>query len=188
VSKWGFDEKENQYQCFERTVCSDHPVSAMSMSTDATTMALGNADGTIYLWNLLKWKVTKQFTNVHEFPVTCIAARPYDVPLKGEDKSGIRFNAMSASADAQLARLTTQTKVPKSAADKNAPGFPLAEWLNWLVKWAFIFWIISPLANDMWDQCGNDSDIVGIRAKLKCVKDNVIIAPNSTPGISVPPH
>jgi len=188
LSKWGFDDKENQYQCFERTVCSEHPVSAMSMSADATTMALGNADGTIYLWDLPKWRVVKQFPNVHEFPVTCIAARPYDLPLQGEDKSGIRFNALSASADAQLARLTRQTKVPKSAADRNAPGFPFAEWLNWLVKWMVIAWILSPLARDIWDQCGDDSEIVGLGAKFKCVRDNVIIAPQSRPGIAVPPH
>lgn len=188
LSKWAFDEKENQFQCFERTVCSDHPISAMSMSADATTMALGNANGTIYLWSLLKWKVIKQFPNVHEFPVTCIAARPYDVPFKGEEESGVRFNAFSASADAQLARLTTQRKVPKSASSKNSAGFPLAEYLNWLVKWVLIFWILSPLARDMWGQCGGHSDMKGFGAKLKCVRDNVLIAPSSRPGIDVPPH
>jgi len=186
LSKWAFDEKEKQYQCFERTVCSDHPISAMSMSADATSFALGNADGTIYLWNIPKWKVAKQFPSVHEFPVTCIAARPYDLPLKGEDESGIRFNAFSASADAQLARLTTQRKVPKSAADKNSAGFPMAEYLNKLARWAFLLWVLSPVGRDIMDQCGGGIGEFG--AMLKCVRDNVIIAPSSRPGIGVPPH
>ena len=188
MSKWAFDEKDNQYQCFERTACSKHPVSAMSMSADAQTIALGNSDGTIYLWSVPKWKVIKEFPEVHEFPVTCIAARPYDVPLKGEKESGIRFNAFSASADAQLGRLTTQRKVPKSAAEKNSAGFPLAEYLNWLAKWSLIFFIVSPLAQDMWSQCGDESDIDGFGEKLKCVRDNIIFAPSSRPGIAIPPH
>mmetsp|Transcript_8928 Transcript_8928/g.22079 ORF Transcript_8928/g.22079 Transcript_8928/m.22079 type:complete len:457 (-) Transcript_8928:2270-3640(-) len=188
LSKWGFDERENQYQCFERTVCSEHPVSAMSMSADASTIAIGNSDGNVYLWSIPKWKTVKKFPGVHEFPVTCIASRPYDLPLKGEQETQIRFNAFSASADAQLARLTTQRKVPKSAAEKNAPGFPLAEYLNWLTKWALILLIVSPLAQDMWVRCGDDSDIDGFGAKLKCVRDNIIIAPSSRPGISIPPH
>lgn len=188
LSKWAFDEKENQYQCFERTACSEHPISAMSMSADASTIALGNSDGTIYLWSVPKWKTIKQFPNVHEFPVTCIASRPYDLPLNGEAKSGIRFNAFSASADAQLARLTTQRKVPKSAAEKNSAGFPLAEHLNRLAKWMFMLWLVSPLAKDIWSQCGDDGDINGFRERLKCVRDNVLIAPASRPGIAVPPH
>lgn len=179
--------QKKQFQCFERTVCSDHPVSATSMSGDATTMVLGNAEGSIILWSLRKWKVLKRFPNVHEFPVTCIAARPYEVPLKREDKTGIRFNALSASADAQLARLTTQRRVPKSSS-KVSSGFPLAQYLNRMVKWLLIFWILSPLVRDMWEQCGEDGDIKGMRAKFQCVRDNVLIAPSSRPGIAVPPH
>ena len=188
LSKWGFDEKENQYQCFERTVCSEHPISAVSMSADASTIALGNADGNVYLWSVPKWKTIKQFKGVHEFPVTCIAARPYDLPLKGEQESGVRFNAFSASADAQLARLTTQRKVPKSAAEKNSAGFPLAEYLNSLTKWALILLMLSPLARDMWSQCIEDGDVDGFGDKIKCIRDNVIIAPLSRPGIGIPPH
>jgi len=188
LSKWAFDENQKQYQCFERTVCSEHPVSAMSMSADATTIVLGNSDGNVYLWDIPKWKTVRKFLNVHEFPVTCIAVRPYDLPLKGDKESGIRFNAFSASADAQLARLTTQRKVPKSAAQMNSAGFPLAEYLNWMTKWAIILWMLSPLARDMWDKCGSHDDIIGISAKLKCVKDNVLIAPSTRPGIAVPPH
>jgi len=185
LSKWAFDETKNQFECFERTKCSDHPVSAMSMSSDATALALGNAEGSILLFSLDKWKVIKQFPNVHDFPVTCIAARPYEVPLKGEERSGVRFNAVSASADAQLARLTTQRRVPKSASTRNSSGLPLSEYVNNSIKWALILWIISVLAQDIWEQCGEE---VGIGAKLMCVRDNVIIAPSSRPGISVPPH
>lgn len=188
LSKWAFDEKDNQYQCFDRTVCSEHPISAMSMSADATTIALGNSDGTIYLWSVPKWKVMKQFLNVHEFPVTCIAVRPYDLPLIGEKEAGIRFNAISASADALLARLTTQRKVPKSAAEKNSVGFPLVEYMNRLTKWIMIVCLISPLARDIWTQCIDDSDELGFGAKLKCVRNNVLLAPSSRPGIAIPPH
>jgi len=185
LSKWAFDETKNQFECFDRTVCSDHPVSAMSMSSDATALALGNSEGSVLLFNILKWKPIKTFLNVHDFPVTCIAARPYEVPLKGEDKSMIRFNAVSASADAQLARLTTQRRVPKSGSSRSA-GFPLAEYVNKSIKWVLLLWILSVLAQDVWEECGDENG--GIGAKLLCVRDNVLIAPSSRPGISVPPH
>jgi len=155
------------------------------MSSDATALALGNAEGSVLLFSLAKWKVVKHFPNVHDFPVTCIAARPYEVPLKGEEQSGVRFNAVSASADAQLARLTTQKRVPKSASTRTSSGLPLAEYVNNSLKWALILWIISVMAQDIWEQCGEE---VGIGAKLICVRDNVIVAPSSRPGILIPPH
>jgi WD40 repeat protein len=187
LSKWGYDENQNQYQCIERTVCSEYPISAMSVSCDATNMALGAVNGTIILWNVEKWRAIRLFPEVHDLPVTCIAARPYEVPLQGEEDSGVKFNALSASADSQMAWLTLQRRGPKSAARKSSAGPPLAEYVNFLVKLALFFWIFSPVAREMMDTCGGD-DVHGLASKLQCIRDDVLIAPLSRPGIAVPPH
>ena len=185
LSKWAFDATKKQFECFERTKCSDAPVSAMSMSSDATALALGNSEGAVSLFSLTKWKVTKKWPGVHEFPVTCIAALPYDVRLMDEELTGIRYHALSASADAKLARLTTQRKIPKNKNSRTPSGFPLAEYVNYSVKMTLILWVFLLLAQDAWRKCSQENGIFG---KLMCLKDDVIIAPSSRPGISIPPH
>jgi hypothetical protein len=187
LSKWGYDEAKKQYQCIERTSCSEYPISAMSISGDASTLALGTVNGTIILWNVERWRAANSFLEVHDLPVTCIAARPYEVPLQGEEQSGVRFNAISASADSQMAWLTLQRRLPKNAARKSSSGTSLAEYINLWVKLALLYWIMSPLAKDMWETCGGD-DVPGLGQKIICVRDNVLIAPISRPGIAVPPH
>jgi len=184
LSKWGFDETSNQYQCIERTDCSPYPISAMSISGDASTVALGAVNGTITLWNVEKWRAVKSFPEVHDLPVTCIAARPFDVPLEGEDESGVKYNALSASADSQMAWLTIQRKLPKGAAQRASSGPPLAEYINLLLKLAILFWTFSPLAKEMAETCGG-ADVPGI---FQCIRDDVLVAPMSRPGIAVPPH
>jgi len=59
-----------------RIQCSPVPVSATSLSSDSTLFMLGTIEGSILLYNLETKKVMKQFNEVHDLPVTCMASRP----------------------------------------------------------------------------------------------------------------
>jgi len=59
-----------------RIQCSPVPVSATSLSSDSTLFTLGTVEGSILLYNLETKKVMKQFNEVHDLPVTCVASRP----------------------------------------------------------------------------------------------------------------
>jgi hypothetical protein len=187
LSKWGYDDGNKQYQCIERTACADFPVSAMSISGDAASIALGATNGNITLWNVEKWKAIKVFPEVHDLPVTCIAARPFDVPLQGEEQSKVKYNILSASADSQMGWLTLQRHNPKRAVGKAGSGPPIAQFVNKCVMYAFFYWVFSPLAKDMRNTCNRDG-LHGLGAKLQCIKEDILIAPQSRPGIAVPPH
>ena len=94
----------------------------MSQSADGSLLALGGVDGTITLWNTETLKILKKFPEVHELPVTCIAARPYSTPLQGDDE-GIVMHALSASADSKFALLTLQRRGPKKPrGNKSSSG------------------------------------------------------------------
>jgi hypothetical protein len=185
--KWGQNDTSQQYQCIERTAVSQRPVSSMSISGDAATIALGNTEGSVFLWNTLKWKAIKSFPEVHDLPVTCIAARPYDVSLQGEDQSLVRYDAICASADSRMGWLTLQRRNPKRAAGNAGSGPPVANFVNTMVKLGVMYWILSPLARDVWETCGR-MDLPGFWSKLQCIRDDVLIAPLSRPGIAIPPH
>ncbi|KAG7354686.1 WD repeat-containing protein [Nitzschia inconspicua] len=187
LAKWGPKDDQNDYQCIERSQCSQHPVSAMSISGDASTVALGATNGTVILWDTQKWKAIKSFPEVHDLPVTCIAARPFDVPLQGEDQSLVKYNAICASADSKIGWLTLQRRNPKRTSGGAGSGFPLAKYVNLMMKMALLYWIASPLARDIWETCGGE-DMPGIGSKLQCIRDDILIAPISRPGIAVPPH
>lgn len=189
LSKWGFDESKQQYECVVRTACSECPVSAMSMAADGASLALGSTNGDVILWNIERWRAVKVFTEVHGLPVTCIAARPYPVPLHGEDGSGVRFDAVSASADSLMGWLTLQRRGPKNARQRAASGPPLADYVNAVVKVALLLWILSPFAQEAWDKCGGGSDgFRGLGQTWRCLREDVLVAPMSRPGIAVPPH
>jgi hypothetical protein len=188
LSKWGLDEAKGQYECVVRTPCSDYPISAMSISADGASLALGSTNGDIILWNVEKWKSIKFFPEVHGLPVTCIAARPYAVPLQGEEGGGtVRFDAISASADSLMGWLTVQRRGPKSARQKAASGPPVADYVNKVVMYMFFCWVLSPLVQDLWRTCGKDG-FQGVGKTWTCVRDDFFIAPMSRPGIAVPPH
>lgn len=195
LAKWGPKDitggnnsnKNSDYVCIERTPCLKHPASSMSIAGDAATIALASAGGDVTLWDTQKWKAVKTFPEVHDLPVTCISIRPFDVPLQGEEQSLVRYDAISASGDCQMGWLTRQWRVRKRPAGQVSAGFPLAKYVNSLVKIAVLYWIMSPLARDAWETCGGD-DLPGISSKLQCVRDDILIAPLSRPGIAVPPH
>jgi hypothetical protein len=47
---------------------------------------------------------------------------------------------------------------------------------------------LYPLANEIWDKCEDDWENNGIAKTWQCIRDDVLIAPDSRPGISVSPH
>ncbi|KAL7529351.1 hypothetical protein ACHAXR_002916, partial [Thalassiosira sp. AJA248-18] len=95
-----------------RIQCSPVPISAISLSADGTLLTLGSVEGSVLLYNLETQSVMKQFTEVHDLPVTCVASRPIPnlLMLPGELEGGVNFDAVSASADNRLGRWTLQKK------------------------------------------------------------------------------
>ena len=174
---------QQQYDLLTRTECSPCPVSAMSLSGDAGLVALGAVDGTIILWGMERWKPLKKFHEVHDLPVTCIAARPYPVPLKG-DLDGIPMHALSASADSQMACLSLQKKTRNRRSSRSS----LKRTLHSLLRMALFAWILYPVANEVWDKCQEEWHDNGYAKAWECIRQDVLIAPVSRPGILVPPH
>ena len=187
LSRW-LSTKDG-YQCEERTECSPCPVSAMSLSGDAGMVALGATDGTVILWNIEKWKAVKKFLEVHDLPVTCIAARPYPVPLLcDEDSDGVQMHAISASADSQLAWLTMQRR----GRSKGTPSdVNVKSILNSILKLAILWWVLTPVANEIKEKCRQDLYSLSngdIGKAWECVRYEVLLAPATRPGIAVPPY
>eukprot|EP00557_Chaetoceros_sp_GSL56_P013755 CAMPEP_0176484208 /NCGR_PEP_ID=MMETSP0200_2-20121128/4331_1 /TAXON_ID=947934 /ORGANISM="Chaetoceros sp., Strain GSL56" /LENGTH=523 /DNA_ID=CAMNT_0017880665 /DNA_START=53 /DNA_END=1621 /DNA_ORIENTATION=+ len=103
--KFVFEFKETM-----RKQVSNFPVSAMSLSGDYTMLALGDTNGCITLLSTATFQKIKFWDGAHDLPVTCIAARPLPLSLSGEDVTGVRVDAISASADNKLCYLTRQRK------------------------------------------------------------------------------
>ena len=187
LSRW-LSTKDG-YQCEDRTECSPCPVSAMSLSGDAGMVALGATDGTVILWNIEKWKAVKKFLEVHDLPVTCIAARPYPVPLLcDKDSDGVQMHAISASADSQLAWLTMQRR----GRSKGTPSdVNLKSILHSILKMAILWWVLAPVVNEIKEKCQQDLSMLSsgdIGKAWVCIRYEVLLAPATRPGIAVPPY
>lgn len=111
VGSGGGDQLLNIRQEY-RIQCSPVPISATSLSSDGTILAMGSVEGSIILYNLETQSIMKQFNEVHDLPVTCIASRPIPnvLMLPGELEGGVNFDAVSASADNRMGRWTMQKK------------------------------------------------------------------------------
>lgn len=188
LTRWVADGKG--YQCDERTECSPCPISAMSLSGDAGMVALGAVDGTIILWGIERWRPLMKFVEVHDLPVTCIAARPFPVPLLcDEDNDGVEMHALSASADSQLAWLTLQRKLPSSKRGQSDTN--LKTIVHSLLKMALLGWILYPVANEIRDKCEDQmytTPTGSIGQTWDCIRHQVLLAPTSRPGIAVAPY
>lgn len=188
--KWISDDGKNNY-AFERIEASPVPISAMSLSADGGMLALGGVDGTIALWNTETLKVLKKFPQVHELPVTCIAARPYSTPLQG-DEEGIVVHALSASADSKFALLTLQRRGPKKRGNKSSGSsatsfsvFPSTGACMWM---ALVSWVMYYVVLETQLKCRREWNEGDYGQFAECVLHTVLIAPPSRPGILVPPH
>ena len=173
------------FQCEERLVCSPVPISAMSLSADAGTLALGGVDGTVTLYNTETWKVLKKFKEVHELPVTCIAARPYSTPLQGDDE-GVVMHALSASADSRFAYLTLQRRGPRKASSGGSGG---GSFSMGLVFWiGLLSWVMYYVVQETRLKCQEEWNEQDFGKLSECFLHTVLIAPSTRPGILVPPH
>lgn len=190
LSKW-VQDKPTEFSCQTRVECSDVPISAMSLSGDANLLVLGGVDGTVTMWNMENWKAFHKFKEVHDLPVTCIAARPFPLPLQGED-NGVQMQAISASADSQLAWLTTQRRVPrqpKQASPSKGTNRSAVSSLLRTVWWLVILAGIGyPIVVDTMEKCSEELKHRDWMLLQRCIIDDVLIAPATRPGIMVPPH
>ena len=171
LGRWVF--KNGEYFCTERSECSPCPISSMSMTQDADFLALGAVDGSIIIWNIPEWRPKKKFSEVHELPVTCIAARPFKELLRGED-DGIRVDARSASADSQLGLLTLQRRGPKKASQSSGTSWATQLYRAFLV--GVLAYALSPIFYEAQYKCGRILGEQGPAALPRCVLDQVIIS------------
>jgi WD40 repeat protein len=165
LSAWQCRDGSGVYALAIRTLISPVPVSAMATTTssslsskNATTtthVALGTTDGTILLWNVNAWKLSRRYDTVHELPVTCIVIRPHFETIDGDATVVTTVHARSASADGKLANLSLQTTLPVQMrpARLSRPTDTLrrlALFHRFLVT-IMIAYIISPILFDLYD-------------------------------------
>jgi hypothetical protein len=192
LSQWSQPSQGEPFALRVRTECSPCPVSAMSMSQDGQLLALGSVDGSIILWSVTNWAVLKTFGQVHDLPVTCIAARPYEVSLKGEDFTGVRIHARSASADSQLACISLQRRVPRKrknySSGTSGSSFAILQLIHRIMFATLVIWILSPLAREATDKCQYLWNRGDLKSLCRCILDDVLIAPANRPGVMSPPY
>ena len=182
LARW--KEAPQEWEC-ERNECSDVPISAMSLSSDGFLLALGSVSGSIILWGIENWKPLKTFNEVHDLPVTCIAARPFDAPLQGEE-DGIRFHAISASADSRLGNLSLQ-RAPKSSKPGAFNSF-LSNIYTAIIILIVAVIVMRPVVLDFKEKCGYEWERGTFGSIKECILHEVLLAPATQPGILVPPH
>ena len=184
IARWWQGPEEKTFSNIDRAVCSNYPISSFRLSEDARMIVLGSSDGSVILWdaNGDKWKAMKTFNEVHDFPVTCVSARPFLIDMQGEE-DGIRVDARSASADGKMACLTTQRRGPRKASSGQGINFMAA--LNRIMFALILAWLLNPLWREFQDKCGH---MRGFGFQRQCFMEEVLLAPPSRPGISVPPY
>eukprot|EP00553_Chaetoceros_curvisetus_P012608 CAMPEP_0204637930 /NCGR_PEP_ID=MMETSP0717-20131115/37822_1 /ASSEMBLY_ACC=CAM_ASM_000666 /TAXON_ID=230516 /ORGANISM="Chaetoceros curvisetus" /LENGTH=316 /DNA_ID=CAMNT_0051657485 /DNA_START=93 /DNA_END=1039 /DNA_ORIENTATION=- len=170
-----------------RLKVSEFPVSAMSLSGDFSTLALGDTNGSITLLSTLndKFKRIKFWECAHDLPVTVIAARPLPLPLNGEELTGVAVDAISASADNKLCfvtkqkRSTLKKKKEKAKSGQKRYGGGMFSYLIHLILFVMIVYAIKV----SYDVCHEDytgfHDIEGVK---QCVIHTVMWASPDRPG------
>mmetsp|Transcript_29116 Transcript_29116/g.44009 ORF Transcript_29116/g.44009 Transcript_29116/m.44009 type:complete len:448 (+) Transcript_29116:136-1479(+) len=187
LNKWTFTEEKNEYELSIRDPVHDYPISSMNLGVDGCLLALGAVDGSILLLDVVQWRLLHKFREVHELPVTCIAARPlFHVPLAG-DEHDIPLHARSASADSKMGLLTLSKKRVKRAkpaqelkSSSSSSSTILS--LPKLIVWCLLLSFLHAVYEDTMDLCApNDLG-------WECIRDEVLWAPSSRPGIVTKPY
>lgn len=178
LSRW-LQQPDLSYKVDVRTPISKFPISSFRLSEDAELAALGSTNGDILLVDVRAWKVVKMFPEVHDFPVSAICARPFQRPLEGDGE--VPYHAISCSADSKMGLLTQQTKVPKKrkAAGEIAASKPT----SFLMVWVYLIVMVTVynVVQEFVQLCGNDLSV-------GCLRDVVLLAPSTRPGVLVAPH
>jgi len=180
--KFVFEFKESL-----RKQVSKYPVSAMSLSGDFTTLALGDTDGSITLLSTDNFKPVKFWECAHDLPVTCIAARPLPLPLSGEEVTGIRVDAITASADNRLCYVTKQRKSTlKPERKKGGKRGGLGSlYLMQLLIFLMIIYALKVSFDVCHDEFAGFDDFTNAK---QCVVHTVLWASPDRPGVAFIPH
>jgi hypothetical protein len=184
IARWAQGPEDQTFSCMDRRVCSDYPISSFHLAADKSLLALGGSDGSVMLWDVASWKVAKTFNEVHDFPVTCIATRPCPWALQGEE-DGVRVDARSASADGKMGCLTRQWRGPKKSSSGLDDGIGVVGYMNRIIYALLLAWFLSPVWKEYTDKCGQAQ---GFAVKRQCLLDDVLLAPTSRTGVSIPPY
>ena len=185
------------FKCTARFQCSTHPISSMSVSQDGKMLALGDADGSIHLYQVDQLhRARKVFFQVHDLPVAALAARPFAVPLQGEDEDGVQVHCRSATADSQVACLTLQRRARRQQRDRHGASESLhgmavvvSSWMtviNRIVYVLIVIYLLSPVWKEAHVKCGQ---AVGWGSEWQsCLVQDFLWAPPTRPGVSSPPY
>jgi len=179
------------FQEVMRKVVASVPISAMSLSGDYKTLALGDTAGTVTLYDAFnQLKPIKSWKEAHETPVTCIAARPapgnFPGDFPGEERTGVTVDVMTASFDNKLLFLTKQRN---SRLYVPGPGHGTAFYL------LNLYLIVGILFVSMvsYDACQEEmmvlssGDLDYLEPVKECLVHTVILAKMDRAGVSEVP-
>jgi len=187
------------YKPAHRMKCSPVPVSAMSLSGDGTLLALGGVEGAISLLNVETMGIVRTWPGVHDLPVTCIAARPVPLPLPGESEDdedgGVAYNAVSASADNRLAKVTLQkrAKRKKKKSSSSSYGGKSHRAMGMMDLFVFLFYImilalIWAIIQQSVEICKGPLLDMDPKEAYECVVHTVLWGDENRPGIRGVPY
>ena len=179
---------EGKYKIAEKSLCTDLPATALSISMDKTLLAIGVADGSVILWNKVEWCPIKKYTGVHELPVTCIAARPLPHPFVGEQD---RMHARTGSLDCNSGVLSLHTKSPQKKRGINDGGSGFCGWLLYLIYLVLTISLFVMALQSMFphaqEVCMQVRDHQGLQAASLCLWEEVFYIHPSKLGAPFPP-
>mmetsp|Transcript_3120 Transcript_3120/g.5142 ORF Transcript_3120/g.5142 Transcript_3120/m.5142 type:complete len:546 (+) Transcript_3120:118-1755(+) len=184
-----------------RVQCSPVPISATSLSSDCTIFALGSVEGSILLYNLETKSVLKQFKEVHDLPVTCLASRPIPTALMlpGELEGGVNFDAVSASADNRMGCWTLQKRSRikpvrvKSSSSYSRKKGPVEQFVWNIVRIPLLLLLVLVMVaiRDVTVVCreefGMPAVLLDMGAAGHCLYREVLWAEDTRPGIKFVP-
>lgn len=175
------------FQEQKRMSVADFPISAVSLSGDFKTLALGDTNGSVILLDTETFKRIKYWECIHDLPITSLAARPLPLQLAGEDKTGVAVDAICASADSKMCFLTKQRKSTLKPVRK--PGQGGGGSIGFFFTLLFILFWIGLVTKVSYDICRDEFvDIASFRdfryVLDECVVQTIWLAPQDRPGIA----
>jgi WD40 repeat protein len=155
-----------------RICIADFPISAMCMSSTATTLYCGSVEGSVIVIDAASLRLQKTYDNVHDLPVTAMSPRP-SLELSPMFDMDRGVQVVTASADSKMVRLSTRRK----------PMSWIAFWVNFIftVGVCILFWY-SFAGN----KCYTDLLALQCTTYRTCILYS-LVAPNDMAGVlSIP--
>jgi WD40 repeat protein len=179
---------DNSFECLEKSPCSKFPATALSVSMDKKLVALGDAEGTVSLWDKVEWKLIKKFDGVHGLPVSCLAARPLAHPFIDED---VPMHIRTGSLDCLAGSLSIFAKDPPKprGLDSGKRGF--YSWLFFYIYWTLTAMLLLMALYSMYPHattiCSDVNDRHGAGAAARCIFEEVLWISPQQLEIALPP-